>query len=510
MEILDCTIRDGGYYTNWDFDVETVKIYLDSINNLPLDYIEVGYRNPIQSDYYGEYYFLPPRTLKFINDNTTKKIAIILNEKDISEEMISDLLTPCIKSVSLVRMAVDPVNFSRALKTARTIKRMGFDVAFNVMYLSTWKDHPKMINCLEDLDGVVDYFYLVDSFGAVYPDYVKEIIHLVRSKTKIKIGFHGHNNLELALANTLTAIENGIDIIDATFTGMGRGAGNLKTELLLTVLNKKNGLDVDFNSLSNVTSEFSRIQDKYKWGTSLPYMVSGANSLPQKQVMDWVSKRIYSLNSIVRALSNQSKKIKDNNKFSVFKPELKFKKILIIGGGYSAIKHKEAILSFLAKNEKDLCIIHASSKNALAYKPANNKQYFCLLGNEGIRLEKVFSNTLEFKGDCVLPPYPRKMGTYVPSSVKTNTYELEEVEFTNLVEDSHTAIAIQTALNLGGSKIYLAGYDGYSGLSIAKKDQELFLENSKLFIDVSLRLDLTFIVPSNYNNILSESVYSLI
>ena len=65
---------------------------------------------------------------------------------------------------------------------------------------------------------------------------------LVKSKSDVKIGFHGHNNLELALINTLTAIDCGADIVDATVTGMGRGAGNLKTELLLTALNSRKGL----------------------------------------------------------------------------------------------------------------------------------------------------------------------------------------------------------------------------------------------------------------------------
>ena len=107
---------------------------------------------------------------------------------------------------------------------------------------------------------------------------------MVRSKTNVKLGFHGHNNLEMALANTLTAIDEGIDIVDATITGMGRGAGNLKTELLLTVLNAKGVLDFPYNELSKTVDDFTELQSHYEWGTNLPYMVSGANSLPQKQV----------------------------------------------------------------------------------------------------------------------------------------------------------------------------------------------------------------------------------
>jgi len=96
MKILDCTLRDGGYYTNWDFDRRVVKTYLKSFNSLPVDYLEVGYRNPTQIGYKGEYYYCPPSTLNFLKRNTDKKLAIILNEKDVRLEMIDSLLNPCL------------------------------------------------------------------------------------------------------------------------------------------------------------------------------------------------------------------------------------------------------------------------------------------------------------------------------------------------------------------------------------------------------------------------------
>ena len=159
------------------------------------------------------------------------------------------------------------------------------------MYKSKWAEYPEIMDNLFKLDGPVDFFYLVDSYGGVFPDEVRSTLAQVKSKTRAKVGFHGYDNLEMVLANTLTAAENGIDIMDATITGMGRGAGNLKMELLLTVLNIKYGKEIDFNALSEVTCAFQTLQEQYDWGTSLPYMVSGANSLPQIDVMEWVSKR---------------------------------------------------------------------------------------------------------------------------------------------------------------------------------------------------------------------------
>jgi 4-hydroxy 2-oxovalerate aldolase len=512
MKILDCTIRDGGYYTNWDFDQDIVKTYLESFNQLPVEYLEVGYRSEAMGDYLGEYFYCPVETLQRLKSISQKKLVIILNEKDVRAVDAESLLSPIIGLVTMVRMAIDPKNFKRALSLAAEVKRLGFEVAFNVMYMSTWAEEKEFLELIPQVDEVADYFYMVDSFGGVYPQDVKDTIALVRSKTKVKLGFHGHNNLEMALANTLTAIDEGIDIVDATVTGMGRGAGNLKTELLLTVLNAKGLLDFPYNELSKTVDDFTKLQQHYEWGTNLPYMVSGANSLPQKQVMEWVSKRYYSFNSIIRALNNQSQGKVDNTKL----PELDFGKektyagALIVGGGPSATSHTQAIDRFLVNNP-NIIVIHASSKNALSFENVPNDQYFCLVGNEGHRLEEVFQGS-NIKGKCILPPYPREMGTYVPKSLTDNAFELGSVEFTDLYRDSHTALALQSILALKIEKVFMTGYDGYSGNHIGEKEQELFLENQHLFSKIKghFKIQLVSLTPTKYTELNGDSVYSKI
>lgn len=509
VKILDCTLRDGGYYTNWDFNDNLVKLYLNSFNGLPVEYLEIGYRSPKKSEYLGRYFFCTRDTLKFIKSNTKKKLAIILNEKDVRIEHIESLLSECVGIIDLVRIAIDPSNFSRALTLAKSIKKKGFKVAFNVMYLSKWNEYPNMLENLSKLDNVVDYFYLVDSYGSVMPNEVESMIRFVKCRTKVKIGFHGHNNIEMALANTMTAIKEGVDIIDATVTGMGRGAGNLKTELLLTVLSPK--IKVDFNILSTITSEFELLQKKYNWGTSLPYMVSGSNSLPQKQVMDWVSKKSYSFNSIVRALNNQKNNTVEKEKYQLLKVDKKYKSALIIGGGSTVDDHNDALITFLNDNVNDMCVIHSSSKNARFFTNIKNDQYFCLIGNEGSRLENVLSKSHESITKCVLPPSPRIMGTYVPDFTIDKTFELNLINFTKIKENSHTTIALQLSIELGCKNIYLCGYDGYDGDQIAQKDQELFIQNTKLFDDFNKNYRrIVSLTPSLYKNLFSNSVYQLI
>lgn len=509
MKILDCTLRDGGYYTNWDFNKAQVDQYILACNDLPIDYIEIGYRSPILKTYHGKYFYLPLFELQDLRKKSSKKLVIILNEKDVRKEHLEELLSPIVGLVDMVRLAIDPNNLERAINLAKEVKNYGFEVGFNVMYMSKWKQNPEFINTLDKVDGIADYFYMVDSYGGVFPEDVIDITNLVKSKMSCKLGFHGHDNLELALVNSLTAIAHGVEIIDATVLGMGRGAGNLKTELLLTVLNNKSNLHVNFNALERAVSAISPLLKKYEWGTNLPYMISGSNSLPQKDVMDWVSTRFYSFNSIIRALDNKKNKLEDNEKFSLAQFD-STDKVLVVGGGASVAEHIDGIHALLVQNP-ELSIIHASAKNADFFKELPNKQYFCLVGNEGHRLESVLNNLSNFNGVCILPPYPRNMGTYVPQKVKEKTFELEAVNITDKFKDAHTALALQIVKNIGAKELLVVGYDGYKDTVITEKEKNLNEENTYLFINIKEQVkSVTSLVPTYYSFFDVKSLYEMI
>ena len=511
-KLLDCTLRDGGYYTNWDFNRPVVDTYIEAFNDLPVDYLEVGYRSLPQDGYAGEYFYTPIPVLKRLREESNKQLVVLVDEKNLPPEDVEDLLGPCQGLVDLVRIAVKPRFFERALRLGEAVKRLGLGVSFNVMYMSEWANTEGLFDLMPRVNGLVDYLYLVDSYGSVFPQDVARTIERLRTLTDVPLGFHGHNNMQMALANTLQAIDQGIDIVDATVTGMGRGAGNLKTELLLTVLNAKGHVDFDFNALSKVVDPFRTLQHKHGWGTNLPYMVSGANSIPQAQVMEWVTKRYYSFNSIIRELDNRSHGRKDNQKLPVldFEHEKSYEGALIVGGGPSAVKHADAMQHFL-KAHPDMVVIHASSKNALSFQEADNDQYFCLVGNEGYRMEEVF-NSHTAQGRCILPPFPRKMGTYIPSALEDQAYELDCVTFTDEYIDSHTSLALQTALELGIDTVFLTGYDGYAESEMGTKERDLFNENETLFRRASeaLETSLVSLTPTRYKEIEQASIYTYI
>lgn len=509
MKILDCTLRDGGYYTDWDFSSGVVEAYIQAMNALPIDYLEVGYRNNPSKEYLGQFGYTPVATLAKLRKMSTKKLAIMLNEKNTRPADLESLLKPIVGLVDMVRIAVDPKNFERAAELAKAVKGYGFEVAFNMMYMSKWAGDLDFLKNLAKLDGVVDLFCMVDSFGGVTPKEVRATLSEVRKNTKVAIGFHGHNNLQLGLINSVTAIEDGVDFVDVTVTGMGRGAGNLNTELLLTYLNKHAGLQVDFNVLGDVVSAFAPLQEKYGWGTNLPYMLSGANGIPQKEVMDWVTNRVYSFNSIVRALDNRRNHAADNARFPIFDFEKKYSSVVILGGGPNAKTHCEAVRSYLAARP-DAAIVFATARHAAVYQGLPNDAYYCLVGNEGRRLMATVGATV--RGVCILPPYPREMGTEVPIFVQTQTYELPQIDLTETYRDSVTTIALQLALGLTEGEVYVVGYDGYPGSVLSEKEMALSHENQTIFAAYRAKAGKTLksLVPTLYKSLVVESVYQFV
>ncbi len=477
--ILDCTLRDGGYYTDWDFRSDIVDSYIESMNKLPIDYLELGYRNNPEKEYLGRFGYCPVSVLAEIRKQSTKKLAVMLNEKSTKFEDLIQLTEPIKGLVDMIRLAVDPKNLLRAIALAKAVKAQGFEIGFNIMYMSKWSEYEGFYDQLPGLNGVVDILNMVDSFGGVMPDEVAAIIKRLRQIVSCEIGFHGHNNLEMGLINTLTAMKAGVDSVDCTILGMGRGAGNLNTELLLTYLNHQ-GLQLDFNALSDVITAFQPLFETYRWGTQLPYMISGANSLPQKEVMALVTNRAYSFDSIVRGLQNRKDHVKDNAKYPILEAS-KFEDVIIIGGGNTPIEHLDSIKSFINK-KKSVALVFATARHAGLFLDVDVPLYYCLVGREAKRLKNNVGAE-KYRGICVLPPYPRKLGTDVPEYAEKTTYEVETIDFTQGFEDSCTALAIQTALNLSSGNIYVVGYDGYPGSILSEKEVTLSNETRTLFKD---------------------------
>jgi len=509
LQICDCTLRDGGYYTNWDFSQKLAEAYFKAMNDIAaITHLEIGYRSKPMNEYFGEYFFCPDYVLTMAKELCPNKVlAIMLNEKDTKPKDLDELLIPCIGYIGLVRVAVDPKNLKRAALLAKAIKNKGFKVAFNMMYMSQWATDKEFIQQLGQVEGDVDYVYMVDSFGGVYPDDVKQAAQLIKNEVSIPVGFHGHNNMEMGLANTLSSIENGCQIVDATITGMGRGAGNLKTELLLTCLNSKNSGNVDFNKLNPIVTEFEKMQKEYEWGTNLPYMISGAYSLPQKDVMSWISKRRFTTESIINALQNKKNNQADNHVVPVIKNEPACNEVVIIGGGPNTSKHSHGLIKYCLKNP-EVVLIHAGTRYVERFSSLPNRQYYSLLGAEGYKLQKALPKLNLNNVKCILEPSPRKMGTILPKPIIEKTFELSDISFIKNYPDSLLTIAFQLSIELKAEQVFLFGLDGYD----IKTDEQMIevSKENQILIEGFLNSgnSLVSLTPSNYQGFKVISLYS--
>ena len=509
LEILDCTLRDGGYYTHWDFDETLVNNYFKEINQLPVDYVEIGYRSKEKDSYEGAYFYLPQFILQNCKEKCDKKLAVILNEKEVEVEDLELLLKPCKGIIDLIRIAVDPKNLSRALVLSREIKKYGFSVGFNLMYASKWEEYSLYSEELLGINEVADYLYIVDSYGGLFPEDLEKIFSKISKYINIPIGFHGHDNLELALINSLTAIKMGAQIIDSTIMGMGRGAGNLKTELILTLLNKQRNLPVNFDSLFNLTNLFLKLKEHYRWGTNLPYMISGTFSMPQDAVMSKIKKRYSSLNLLINQdISNTPYIQEDQNSKNVFKPKQSYKSALIVGGGKSTIQSAKAHLEFLKANP-EIAIIFVSSKNVPVFSNISNKQFHCLTGNEGYRLEDMIKNMDLSNKTFIIPPKSSSVESFVPKELKEKTEVMSVIDFESELKESATSLAFQIAFDLKVNTIYLTGYDGYSE-NIQKEELELFEENQLIFNNVARRAMNLYSITQTLYQVSSKSIYQLL
>jgi 4-hydroxy 2-oxovalerate aldolase len=244
FKIVDCTLRDGGYYTNWDFPQPLVDAYFDAVRSLSIAYVEVGYRSPAKNAYFGRYFHLSLTFGRYFHLSLTtlracraalrpdQGLAIMFNYKDVTPALIDELTGDLPGVVDLVRFACPPDAIADCVELGRRIKARGIKVAINVMYMTKYAGDVSVLEPLAVAGDVVDYVALVDSYGGVLPEQAADTVSKAIALLPQPVGFHGHDNLSLAFANSIEALKAGATMLDSTFAGMGRGAGNLKTELI--------------------------------------------------------------------------------------------------------------------------------------------------------------------------------------------------------------------------------------------------------------------------------------
>lgn len=515
VELLDCTLRDGGYYTEWDFDPLVVRTYLSAMSRLPIGQIELGYVNDPQPGYSGEYFFLSSERIAQARAilRPDQKVVVMIDGKGYQPDRMGPLFGHLASLIDMVRITVAPMALAHGIALARALKAAGLRVGFNVMYLSTFQDNLPAIAAAFEAADSFDSIALVDSYGGCTPSSVTQLFRGMREALPNKtLGFHGHDNMCLAFANSLAAIEGGADVIDGTLVGMGRGAGNLRIETMLVHLDSKgNERSLDYQALSAVIEPFEALHTQYGWGTNLPYMISGANNLPQRDVMNWISKNRYSVLAIIQALQRQSKSEADESAYPPLEKLDPARPVLVVGGGASVRLHLDAIQRYIAKS--GALLLFASTRHLDLANQLGGEQILCLPGHAAMRVDA--EDNLANIAACIVAAPPRVTGC-VPRNLDKPVHQTmplaagAEGQMGPVSDISPLDLALGAVVALGVRECELIGFDGYEMASTA--EQELSLEVQRmldLFRSQHQSIRLRSLTPTRYA-VESTSVYGLI
>ena len=280
IKVLDCTIRDGGLINNYQFNQDFVNAIYRAACEAHVDIFEIGKKLCESDEFTREKY----GKLNFCDEDDIKQVVqsyecenppLIAVMFDVGRVDVSKLLPADQSVIGMVRTACYVADIDKGLDLAKRSKDLGYETTINIM-ASSAAIKSDLIEALQQVNKTpeVDYLYLVDSFGAFYSEQVTSYLKLYREHAPDKeLGFHAHNNQQLAFANTQQAIIDGVNLLDATVNGIGRGAGNCNLELLVSFLK---------NPKFDVRPIYKVIQDhmislrrEIEWGFNDIYGISG-------------------------------------------------------------------------------------------------------------------------------------------------------------------------------------------------------------------------------------------
>lgn len=280
VRVLDATLRDGGLVNDFYFQDDFVKaLYLTNLR-AGVDYMEFGYKGSkeiFDTEKFGKWKFCNDDDIRaIVGENATDlKISVMA---DVGRcDYKTDIQNRSDSPIDLIRVATYLNTIPAAVDMIEDAAKKGYEVCCNIMAISNSREGD--LTAALDILGQtpVDVFYIVDSFGAMYPEQIARLADLymnMAAKYNKKVGIHAHNNQQLAFANTIEAVGDGVDWLDATYASMGRGAGNCGMELLLGFL--KNPKYNVYPAIQFIDTHMSKLKaEGVNWGYDLPYLMTG-------------------------------------------------------------------------------------------------------------------------------------------------------------------------------------------------------------------------------------------
>lgn len=484
LTLLDCTLRDGGYYNDWKFKKPYVEKYIRDISNANIDVIEIGFHFFEKQNDYGDYAYIDNSILKKINFKKNKKLALMFNgndflkNKNLTIKKLNQIFNTNKNQFDIVRIAIHLKDFKKMRSFLDYFKKKNLKTCLNLMQINLIKKK-ELIDCINTLNKWqnVDVFYFADSFGNLNLKKVEQICSTIKKNWKKEFGIHAHDNCGLALKNSIKANKCGATWVDGTIQGMGRGAGNTKTEDLLSYFEEKNYFPKKIKNISE--KYFLSLKKQYNWGPSKFYKIAAKFNIHPTYIQLILQDKRYSSseqNELIKYLSKIDSKKFDPNFLTNFHSIKKINKkwnannwclnrnILLLGQGSSlrSVHMRKKIEKFILI-KKPLVI----SININKFILNEFIDYYVSCHDGRILVDHKKYNSLNKK--IILPldilksfSNFEKNNSFLDYGIKIKLNEFKCFDkYTILPFNESLGYAIALSIIGGSRDIFLAGVDGY-------------------------------------------------
>lgn len=531
--ILDCTLRDGGYYNAWDFSPDLVNAYLIAMQSAQVDIVELGFRFLQNNGFKGACAYTSDDFLRSLDIPKGLTVAVMVNGSD----LMTDLgLIPALEKlfpvpaedtpVELVRFACHFREVAQVLPAVTWLTERGYRVGFNLMQIAD-RSREEVVELARSACAYpIEVLYFADSMGSMTPDDAERIISWLREEWEGPIGIHTHDNMGLALQNTLRAHSVGATWLDATVTGMGRGPGNARTEELVIEAQALRGRPANLVPLMALLRQyFLPMKEQYRWGTNPFYFLSGKYGIHPTYIQNMLTDARYGEEDILAVIehlrgnggkSYHVKALDDARNFyrgpaqGHWAPQevLANREVLILGAGAGVAEHRSALESYVRKNRPVVIALNTQGG----------------IDEELIDL-RAACHPVRLMADCEHHVTSLRQPLIVPLSMlpedmrvalqdKTvldfGIFLAEGFEFAKTHCVSPSLLVMAYALAVAGSgraeRVLLAGFDGYAAGDPRNREAEDVL---RLLQQAPDSPEVVSITPSRYKHLKQISIYGM-
>lgn len=525
MFILDCTLRDGGYYNSWNFPSEVVSDYLAAMAAAKVDIVELGLRSLKNSGFKGASAYTTDTYINSLEIPLSLKVAVMVNASELVadtplDEVLSLLFPHAAETspVDVVRIACHVHEFEAALPASTWLKERGFKVGFNLMQIAerTQDEVEALAEAASKYD--IDALYFADSMGSMDPSQCKTIISWLQKHWNGAVGIHTHDNMGKALQNTLTAIEAGATWLDATVTGMGRGPGNARTEELAIEIAEMRGEPANLVPLlSLIRSYFQPLKNECGWGSNPYYYLSGKYGIHPTFVQEMLSDPRFDEEDILATLEHL--KVSGGAKFShdtldatrnfyaqrtegSWSPRTKLENrdVVILGAGPGLSEHSSAVESYIDKYKPVVIAMNTQStlpESKVDFRIASHPVRLLADCDKHANLPQPLITPLKSLPDDILESLGSKHCLDFGLQVITDKFDVND---TDAVLPNSLVISYALAVAASGrcKQIYLAGFDGFGAADNRTQEMQkvfnLFTEHTgKAIVSIT---NTTYDIPS--------------